>query len=169
MGDPIGIGGIFEVPPSPEPIVQRFQVGDNVIAKWKGRERYLAHVTGYNEGKYSVYFLDNKIKDGLTDADLSEYDGVFPTRAQMIGQDFLDDGDDGFAAGRFRVRRVDGNTFVCIRLSGGGLAEQGQVCNFMIGPAIYAHEELKQQSLRKGVGEVGVGEVLDNRRRRQRR
>ena len=156
---------------TPPPDRQRFQVGDNVIAKWKGRQHFLAHVTGFEDGKYTVYFLDHHVKEGLTEKDLREYDGSYHTRADMLGKCFEDEGDSKFAAGRFRVVGIEGNEYVCIRVSGAG---EGQKTNFQIGHVIHTYEESEQKKRERGVGQVlsgkrrrrGVGQVLSGKRSR---
>ena len=179
IGDCCGIGGVFHPPPSPdnaepssttpdadivpvtppEPVRQRFQVGDNVIAKWKTRQHYLAHVTGYEDGKYTVYFLDHHDKKGLKDKDLREYDGTYLTRSCMIGKVFEEEGDHELAAGTFRVRNIAENEYICIRVAG---TEKGQLVNYKIGHVIKTYEEAKQKARQEG-----VGEVLSSKRRRR--
>ena len=143
----------------PEPVRQRFQVGDNVIAKWKTRQHYLAHVTGYEDGKYTVYFLDHHDKKGLKDKDLREYDGTYLTRSCMIGKVFEEEGDHELAAGTFRVRNIAENEYICIRVAG---TEKGQLVNYKIGHVIKTYEEAKQKARQEG-----VGEVLSSKRRRR--
>ena len=181
IGDGVGIGGYFEStpgenatttsttsplpriqppiqppqppiqPPLPLPAIQRYALGDNVEAKFVGRQKYLGHVIGYNNGRYSVYFLDGTVKRGIRERDISAYDGNYPTRAEMINRDFFDHGDEDFAEGTFRVRQIVDNEFKCIRLTGSGT---GQLTNFDVGYVIKMHQEQLCDQREKGIGHV---------------
>lgn len=38
----------------------------------------------------------------------------------MIGKEFFEEGDESFPSGRFRVRMIKDNTYLCVRLTGEG-------------------------------------------------
>ena len=168
MGDCVGIGGYFEPPTpdtagenttttattSPLPTIQRYALGDNVEAKFVGRKKYLGHVIGYQDGKYSVYFIDGAVKHGIREKDISSYDGNYPTRAEMINRDFFDHGDEDFPEGTFRVRQIVDNEFKCIRLTGSGASHEGQLTNFDIGYVIQLYQDQLCDQREKGVGHV---------------
>ena len=118
-----------DVPPSPprSPILPSHKVGDNVLAKW-GRKgsKYLAHVTKVRMTGagpvYDVYFLeDGEVRQGLIEDDLSPSSSNYPTRGEMIGRVFYCDGGDDLNPGQWKVRRIDGNTYQCVRLTGSGV------------------------------------------------
>ena len=143
----------------PEPVPQRFNVNDNVIAKWTRNARYLAHVCGYcaETREYTVYFLDGKVKSGLKDKDLRNAPKTHLRRSDMIGVDFFYDGLNNrgvkdMSEGRFKVRRIlgDENQFVCVRVTGGEVREHGQVVNFDVGYVMGTHEEEGQLDRERG-------------------
>ena len=134
---------------SPEPVRQRFAINDNVIAKWTKKARYLAHVCDYckETREYTVYFLDGKVKSGLKENDLRDASNIHLRRSDMIGVEFFYDGFNNcgvkdMSEGRFKVRRILGNEnqFVCVRVTGGEVREQGQVINFDVGFVMRTHE-----------------------------
>ena len=131
---------------SPEP---KFAVGDNVLAKWKPKKWYLAHVTHLCDGKYTVYFLDGQTKAGLAEADVRELESPNPPprRSEMLNKTFYDSGDVDLAAGQWRVRRLVDNEYVCTRLTGGGRNAKN-LENFDIGHVIRCFEQ-GAQSLRE--------------------
>ena len=108
-------------PPPPPPHRQRYNIGDNVLAKWARGQWYLAHVTNFVRGTYSVYFMDGNVKINMAPMSLRPLvcANPPPTRAQMLNKVFYDAGDENFPAGRWKVRRREGNEFVCVRLSPG--------------------------------------------------
>jgi len=103
---------------------QLFEVGSNVLAKWKRGKWFLAHVTAYHKGHYNVYFPgDGKTKDGLGP---KEVRGVEPSasvysRADMLDRTFFFEGDEDLRPGAWKVRRLinEKNVYVCTRLTGG--------------------------------------------------
>ena len=112
--------------PPRSPIQPSFKVGDNVLAKWSPRQSYLAHVTKARMTGggpvYEVYFLeDGEVRGGLSEDDLSPSSSTYPKRGEMIGRVFYCDGGEGFNPGYWKVRRIEGNTFQCVRLTGSGV------------------------------------------------
>ena len=97
-------------------------MNDNVLAKWKSKQWYLAQVTRVWRGRYDVYFLDGQTKTGLHPTEVREFKSANPPpkRRDMLGQTFYDSGDHDLAAGEWRVRRLVRNEYVCTRLTGGG-------------------------------------------------
>ena len=71
---------------------------------------------------YDVYFLeDGLVKKDIPENDLSESTSKYPKRSDMIDRVFFDEGDDDFPSGKWRVRRIEGNTYQCVRLTGSGI------------------------------------------------
>ena len=121
---PTGINGT----PSPPAFAPR--VNDNVYARWKPRQWYLAHVTHIYPNRqgplYTVYFPgDGKVKKFLPPHHVRPVDikvcGPLLRRSEMIGREFEDDGDEDLPAGRWLVRAMKANVYTCCRLTGGGL------------------------------------------------
>ena len=104
---------------------QLFNVGDNVIATWKRRKRFRAHVTAYHDGQYNnVYFpSDGTTKDGLKPNEVRPVDpssSVY-SRGDMLNRTFYFDGDTDLEPGQWKVRRMnhEKNVHICTRLTGG--------------------------------------------------
>ena len=163
VGEPItpdceGLAGYFEppVPTPPLPSRQRFETYTNVNAKYE-RSRLLAHVIDYQDGNYTVYFLFNsEIVKGLQESDLSEYDGTYITRGEMLGNEFFDEGDEKVSPGRFRVEEVmhKENEYKCIRLTGSKSEDIGKLSNYDIAAVIKAYETQKQEARERGDVEI---------------
>ena len=118
-----------DVSTPPEPHRQQYQIGDNVLGEWRRNQWFLAHVTAFNQGRYELYFPDDgKVKLRVhpkhvkplptTSNGLKVY-----KRGDMIDKIFFDDGMNKagtkkvMAEGMWKVRRVDGNKYVCLRSS----------------------------------------------------
>ena len=86
----------------PEPIRQIFQIGDNVLARWAPRQWYLAHVTSFVRGRYSVYFMDGNVKINMRADSIRPFDSPNPPpgRGDMIDKVFFYEGDAKLAQGR---------------------------------------------------------------------
>lgn len=116
-----------DIPLSPRsPISPSYQVGDNVLAKWSRKGSYLAHVTSVKMTGagpiYDVYFLeDGEVRKGLSEDNLSPSTSNYPKRGEMIGYVFYCDGGEGLNPGQWKVRRIEGNTYQCVRLTGSGV------------------------------------------------
>ena len=114
--------------PSP-PLIPRFnpKVNDSVLAQWKRNQFFLAHVTHINAGSYTVYFVeDAKVKKGLRLTQLrpvqENLQSVIP-RCQPVrtNAEWYFDGADDLEKGRWKVRALGPqNTYVCVRITGGG-------------------------------------------------
>ena len=141
------------------PVTQVYEIGDNVTCKWAARQWFLAHITGFSDGKYSVYFLCSKTKQIVPPSDIRPSDTRYPRRNALIGKDFWFDGDHDLPEGRWRVRqlRSEVNLYRCTRLTGDG---SKNVEDFDIGYVIKQY--MKGLDERR---EAGVGEVLTTRRR----
>ena len=143
---------------------ETFNVGDNVYAKWKRGQYFLAHVTHCDDGRYTVYFLDGNVKgdiggDELRPVDPNDQLGAIK-RADMLNKDFFFDGEDDLPAGRWRVRRIVDNEYKCVRLTGGCSFHEGQMEGFDIGYVLRCHQqELEQRRV------AGFGDVLNYSRR----
>jgi len=117
------------------PVLPTFQVGDCCVAQWHRRQWFLAHVTSVGPAfGYEVYFPgDGQTKKCLRRDQLRSCDGmaVAPVRrGALINSEWLFPGDNDLEPGMFRVRRIEGNTYVCTRLTGGGSVNMD---NFDIG------------------------------------
>ena len=100
-----------------------FQVGDCCLAQWRRNQWFLAHVTRVSPSGTDVYFPgDGQTKKNLSEKHLRPCEGcVTPVRrGELIGSEFDYDGDDTVPAGKFKVRRIKGNCYVCVRLTGEG-------------------------------------------------
>ena len=133
------------------------------MCKWRARQWFLAQVTGYEDGKYSVYFLFSKTKDNVPASDIRSSDSRYPRRGDMVGNDFFFCGAPDLAEGTFRVTEVleDKNFYRCARVTGDG---PQMVEDFDIGCVI--KEYMKAVDKRR---ELGIGEVLSTRRTRRTR
>ena len=110
-------------PPLPAPAP--FEIGENVCARWKKGQWFLAQVTNYDDvsDQYTVYFVeDSLVKHNLARCDLREVDTTYPTRREMLGRDFFFDGAEDLPEGMWRVRRLisDHDMYECCRLTGSG-------------------------------------------------
>ena len=83
---------------------------------------FLAQVTGYDDGKYNVYFLFGKTKDNVSESDIRSSDSRYPRRGDMIGKDFIFSGAPDLAKGKFKVREIlaDKDMYRCTRVTGDG-------------------------------------------------
>ena len=97
-----------------------YAVGDNCLARWKRRQFYRAQITHIIEGRYTVYFLDGNVKKNLRPKDIRSDDGGSFRRGDLIGKIWYYDGEQDLAAGFWKVRRVENNAYVCLRMSGEG-------------------------------------------------
>ena len=152
------------VPPPPVPHRQRYNIGDNVNAKWKPRQFFLAHVTDFRRGLYTVYFVeDGQVKGNLRERDLREYNGPCLRRGEMVDKCFYFPGEDDCPSGIFKIRRLltVANTYTCIRMTGGGSKCEGQLEDFDVGYVIRMYEERQQRSR-----ERGEGQILNSKRHR---
>ena len=103
---------------------QVFKVGSNILAKWKRGKWFLAHVTGYHNGHYNVYFPgDGQTKDGLGPNEVRavETSASVYSRADMLDRTFYFEGEEDLRPGDWKVRRLvnERNVYVCTRLTGG--------------------------------------------------
>ena len=103
------------------------------------------------------------MKADLTAADLRPYDGVWISRNEMLNKAFAFKGSPDLPKGTFKVKNiVDDNMYQCLRLTGGGETERGQLEDFDIGHVIQRYERERQV-----MREKGRGQVLLSRRRRK--
>jgi len=147
----------------PEPVRQQVhQIGDNVTCKWRARSWFLAQVTGYDDGKYSVYFLCGKTKDNVRACDIRSSDSRYPRRDDMVGKDFIFNGAPDLAKGNFKVSEIlaDKNLYRCTRVTGEG---SKMTEDFDIGWVI--KEYMANVDERR---ESGIGDILSTRTRNTR-
>ena len=140
-------------PVSPTP--PTYCVGDNVLAKWKRNHMYLAHVTSAKMTGggpvYDVYFPgDGAVKLGLSESDLCEYTSSTPKRGEMIGRVFYcpGGGPEEFSPGDWKVRRMEGNTYHCVRLSGSGVNLEVFDIGYVIHQWIHGNEVERERGPR---------------------
>ena len=118
-----------------------FSVGDNVFVKVK-KKKFLAQVVKIlDDGDYQVYFVDDGEEGFYHRDDLSEERFPTPKRRDFLNLEFFYDGDDDLPSGRWKVRRIVKNEFVCTRLTG-GTTSSTNVERFDIG---YVMREIKAQ------------------------
>lgn len=148
--------------------VQEHAIGDNVLARWSSKKWYLAHVTHYFNGRYSVYFMDGNEKINMSPSSVRvlECANPPPRRRDMLNKVFYDDGDGVHPPGRWKVRRIENNEYVCTRLTGGD-GVTNNMDKFDIGHVIRSVQGA-QQSARE-LGPCTELVVSEPRRRRCRR
>ena len=149
-------------PPPPVPVRQSFQLGVNVHAEWKRGQWFLGQVTGFDNGRYTVYFLFGKSKSNLRPAQVRASDSTYPERRDMWNKDFFFDGAPDLPKGVWRVGQIleDKNRYKCTRITGGGGGDQNVEC-FDIGYVIKQYVKGRDQRR-----EDGIGTVLKTRTRR---
>ena len=97
-------------------------VGDNVLARFKRKEWYLAQITHieYKHRKpalFRCYFMDGQVREGVPCEDIQPPSGCsWPKRGEMIGKQFDFDGDNDVSSSRWVVRRMHDDKFFCTRL-----------------------------------------------------
>merc|ERR1711939_376867 len=115
------------VNPVPTPVAKsvstpKFSVGQNVLAKWTKTETLLAQIKEIKSDlQYLIYFFNGKCKV-VDEKDIKSESTPWPTRAEMLGKIFFCDGEfqeESIAPGKWCVRRIEADTFVCTRLTGG--------------------------------------------------
>ncbi len=149
-------------PPPPVPVRQSFELGVNVNAEWKRGQWFLGQVTGFDNGRYTVYFLFGKSKSNLRPAQVRASDSRYPVRRGMWGKDFIFDGAPDLPKGVWRVKQIleDENLYKCTRITGGGGGAQNVEC-FDIGYVIKQYVKERDQ-----LREDGIGTILKTRTRR---
>ena len=110
------------VPPAPRvapaPLPQTFSVGDNVLAV-VDRKSYLAQVVRIRGANHEVYFVDNGEVVVIDVSCLRPERFPTPKRREFLNLEFYFDGAPDLPAGRWKVRRVVRNEYICTRLTGG--------------------------------------------------
>ena len=106
--------------PVQDPTVQEYDIGSNVLARWEPRKWYLAHVTGWKNGRYNVYFMCGSTKINMSPDSIRPFKcgNPPPRRGEMLNKTFHFSEDEGYV-GLWKVRRIEGNGYVCTRLTGG--------------------------------------------------
>ena len=151
--------------PAPAPEVMTYQLGSNVIAKWRARSWFLSHICEVKgrgaDAKYTVYCpIDDKTKSGLTYKDIrpfveSENGSSNLTRAQVVKENmtFFFKGDKVVSPSTWRVRSCDHkrNEFRCVRIKPDN-ARGPNVDNFSIGYVMEQITEQKELARERGPG-----------------
>ena len=89
---------------------------------------YLSQLFKVDGDKYHVYYVGNGEVDVLSATKLSPDKWKTKRRGEYVGAEFYSEGEPAIPEknlpelkpGRWKVRRIVGNEFVCVRLSGGG-------------------------------------------------
>ena len=84
------------------------------------------------EDKYDVYLVDDGTSKTVHASKLKPERYPTPLRREYLNLEWFFDGADDLESGRWKVRRIVGNEFVCTRLTG-GTARSQNVENFDIG------------------------------------
>ena len=89
---------------------------------------------------------------GLTSREIRPHDLANKPlrRSEMLGRDFYCDGDENFPPGRWRVRRIVGNEYVCVRLSGDDRPNACNQDNFDVGYVHRAYNEVQEHLREQG-------------------
>ena len=163
--DDVDVGAqVSEGPITPPEVRQVHQIGDNITCKWGPRQWFLAQVTGFDNGKYSVYFLCGKTKHNVPSSHIRPSDSRYPRRHDMVGKDFyFPAGAPDLPEGRFRVTQIleDKNFYRCARVTGN---PSTKVEDFDIGYVVKEYVKGVDKSR-----ELGHGEVLSTTRRNRSR
>ena len=112
-----------------------YNLGANVLARFRPRQFYLAHIIARHGFNHDVYFVDDGIvKRNLTPDHLRPCPPSYaaPLRREMIGKTFVYEGDRDIPSGTiWKVRQVvKGTMFRCVKLQGEG---ELNIDNFDIG------------------------------------
>ena len=123
-------------PQQPQP-QHNFQRGQNVTVTMDNNKVYLGQLFKIEGDKYHVYFVDNSEVAVMRADQLGPDKWNARTRAQYLNAESYCDGvgdteRDSIPPGRWKVRRIEGNEYVCVRLSGGGPTDINRE-NFDIG------------------------------------
>ena len=121
----------------PAPKKNDFKEGDNVTVTLD-KKVYLAQLYKIQGEKYHVYYVENGETGVLSSEQLAPDKFKMRTRAQFLNTEFYCNGLEedkekdlpAVSAGRWKVRRIVGNEYVCSRMSGGGRIN---LVNFDIG------------------------------------
>ena len=140
----------------PTPKKHVFNPGDNVTVTL-GRKVYLGQLYKIQGDKYHVYYVDTGETAILSLKQLSPDKFKERTRAQYLNAEFYCDGLEedkeqelpAVSAGRWKVHHIDGNEYVCTRLSGGGKYDINLV-NFDIGYVIFKVREEEEYVRERG-------------------
>ena len=98
-----------------------YNIGSNVLAQFKPKRFYWAHVIKREGVIHDVYFPgDGTVKTGLRPHELRPCKEKLPTRRDMIGVEFEFEGDEVVPPGLWKVRQVVGNAFRCTKIRGPG-------------------------------------------------
>ena len=73
--------------PVQDPTVQEYDIGSNVLARWEPKCWYLAHVTGWKNGRYDVYYMDGTTKINMSPNSIRPFDGWCEPPSSSRGDD----------------------------------------------------------------------------------
>ena len=130
----------------------RFKEGDNVMVTF-GKKVFLAQLFKIEGSRFHVYYVGNGEADVVSERHLSPDTSKMRTRAKYINTEFYCDGlpadpKNGLAAinpGRWKVRRIVGNEFLCVRLSGGGLNLENFDIAYVMGEVRQEEEYVRER------------------------
>lgn len=118
-------------PPRAQPVVESEFAptpGDNVLVT-EGKRVFLAQLFKIDGDDYHVYFVNAPGDDDVRIVGLHQLKPeITPSRrrSDYLNAEFYFDGAPDLASGRWKVRRIEGNEFVCVRLSGGTHSSQSR-------------------------------------------
>ena len=96
-----------------------FVLHDNVLVTVDNKT-FLGQVVGVHDGgEYDVYFVDTGDVELIGVSDLRPERFPTPRRPEYLNLQFYFDGADDLPSGRWKVRKLEGNSYVCTRLTGG--------------------------------------------------
>ena len=125
---PIGEDEVFDVLSDQSTQEPQFSPmpGDNVLVTL-GKQVFLAQLVKVEGDDYHVYYVGAPDDDDTGVVNLNQLKPeTTPTRKRrdFLNTEFYFDGADDLECGRWKVRRIKGNEFVCVRLSGGTCRSQ---------------------------------------------
>ena len=113
----------------------------------------MAQVTKVVGHKYHVYFPEDSQSKTLTLGNVRPVQEgcTFPTRRDLLNEEFEFEGDDDLSPGRWKVRQIqDNNVYKCVRVSGGEKKEPN-VDEFDVGYVIKSWMAERQQKRERGL------------------
>ena len=119
-------------PPVTPPELHSFSAGDNALYKNDKETRLVQVVATRGENKYEIYLVDDGSSQTVHASKLKPERYPTPLRHEYLNLEWYFDGADDLESGRWKVRRIVGNEFVCTRLTGGTACSQNRE-NFDIG------------------------------------
>ena len=125
-------------------------INDSVIARFERNKWFLAHVTGIDNGKYTLYFMCGEVRTRpLSQLRPLPPNSTAPRRTELLHKVWWFEGAHDLAAGLWKVRQIQGNEYRCTRVSGGTPNCQN-VENFDIGYVIRCYTRQEEEARERG-------------------